>query len=76
MERVMVVDNGWEKYQQLVLSEIKDLKEQVAHVYRNLTDLKIDVAQLKVKAGVFGAVAGFLGAAVPIAVAIVVYLLK
>jgi hypothetical protein len=56
-------ENGWDRYQILVLDKLDTLKGSVG-------------CKLKVKAGIFGAVAGFLGAAVPVLAALGVYLLK
>ncbi len=72
-------DNGWGKYSKLVLHELqrlnicreKDLKAQHEFkdcVKRSFESIRIDLAVLKVKAGVWG----FIGAAIPILVWILI----
>lgn len=51
---------GWSAYEKLVLGEIAALKAEVQAIDEKVTLLRIDVAQLKVKAGVWGAVAGLI----------------
>lgn len=48
-------DNGWSAYQNLVLSEIADLKKEQAETRSEVVLLRIDVAMLKVKSGIWGA---------------------
>jgi hypothetical protein len=69
-------DNGWGKYQIMVLEKLDDLEERGKCIEKKVGDLRVDVAQLKVKAGVWGAVAGFIGAAVPVLAGLTVLLLK
>lgn len=52
--------NGWNRYQKLVLSEIRELKGEVKALRDEQGKTKIDVAMLQVKAGVFGLVGGLL----------------
>lgn len=47
--------NGWNQYEKLVLSEIRDLKEEVAGMHDQLTLVRIDIAMLKIKSGLWGA---------------------
>lgn len=56
--------NGWSAYEKLVMSELEGLKREVELIDEKLTLLRIDVAQLKVKAGVWGATAGTIPALV------------
>jgi len=71
--------NGWGKYSKLVLHELqrlnqcreKDLKEHQEFkdcVKRSFEGIRIDLAVLKVKAGVWG----FIGAAIPILIWIMI----
>lgn len=72
-------ENGWGKYSKLVLYELqrlnqcreKDLKEFAEFkdcVKKSFEGIKIDLAVLKVKAGIWG----FVGAAIPIAIWILI----
>lgn len=51
-------NNGWGKYQLLVLSELKSLKESHAEILESLAEVKLDVNTLKVKSALWGSVAG------------------
>jgi hypothetical protein len=62
--------SGWSAYEKLVLGELNDLKAELAQVEQQLVLMRIDIATLKVKSGLWGAVAG----AIPALVAIVVVL--
>lgn len=59
-------DNGWAGYQRLVLKELSDLSTGQQRMEDKLEGLVVDVAMLKVKAGVWGAAAGMIPAAVAI----------
>jgi hypothetical protein len=61
---------GWGEYRKLILAEIERLSAAVNDVNRKLdafraddiSGLKVDLAMLKVKAGVWGALGGLLSA--------------
>ena len=63
--------NGWSGYQRLVLSRLDTLDNKVEQLGEDIHEmqrddinaLKIEVAMLKVKAGIWGAAAGLLPAA-------------
>ena len=64
-------DNGWEEWRQYVLRALKDNKSGLENneaamqrIEEQLTQLRIDVAKLKLRAGIWGLAAG----AIPIAV--------
>jgi hypothetical protein len=61
-----VVDNRhepqWSAYEKLVMSQLAGLDSDVKAIDEKLMLLRIDVAQLKVKAGIWGAVAGMVPA--------------
>lgn len=67
--------NGWGRYEERVLSELIDLKNDVKALSREINNLKqdeiskikVEVAMLKVKSGLWGAAAGFIPAAVIVA---------
>jgi hypothetical protein len=58
--------SGWNSYQKLVLGKLSEhsatlgaLTEELAELRKkDVTDLKVEIAMLKVKAGLWGATAG------------------
>ena len=64
-------DNGWNEYQKLVLSSLKDLSEQNKIQDDKIGNIREDIAGLKVKSGVWGAIAG----AIPVIIAVVGYVI-
>lgn len=60
----------WSEYQRLVMSELKQLREDVAGGRREVADLRVEMTTLKVKAGLWGMVSG----AIPAAVAILLHI--
>lgn len=53
---------GWSAYEKLVLNKIDALEKDIIALDEKVTLLRIDVAQLKVKAGMWGAIAGMVPA--------------
>ena len=68
--------NGWSDYQHFVLAELKRIGDGMTRIGDKLDseilDVKVEIATLKVKAGLWGLV----GASIPSSVAIIVYYLK
>lgn len=62
--------NGWSTYQRLVLTKLDALEQQVGDLNEALVLVRLDVATLKVKAGVWGGLAGLVPAAVGMALVI------
>jgi hypothetical protein len=60
--------NGWNRYERLVLSEIADLKVDLAEARAEIVACRIEIATLKVKSGLWGAGAGFIPAALMVVV--------
>lgn len=58
--------SGWEGYERLVMSKLNELGGDIQRVEDKVETLLIDVAMLKVKAGVWGAVAGLIPASVAV----------
>jgi hypothetical protein len=54
---------GWERYQELVLSELKGLKAEIKDLRDICFKLHTDITILKSKAVAWGAVAGFVSSA-------------
>jgi len=73
-------DNGWEEYKRLVIEKLEDLEEQFEREFHVLseqvTQLRIDVAVLKTRAGFWGALAGAVTVGVPLLVWVVVHFLR
>lgn len=66
-------NNGeWTNYQRLVLSELERHDEHLQQIAKHLTDVKLEIAMLKVKSGVWGALAGL----IPVIVLVVVEILR
>ena len=67
--------NGWPRYETLVLDKLNALGNDVKALERQIADLqsqeigqlKVEVAMLKVKSGLWGAAAGFLPASLLVA---------
>lgn len=55
--------SDWPTYEKLVLGKLNDLTDQVEKLDEKVTATRIDIATLKVKSGLWGAVAGVLPAA-------------
>lgn len=54
--------NGWTKYEEYVLRELKRQSTQQDKLMECLSGVKSDISGLKARAGMWGAVAGILGA--------------
>jgi len=71
---------GWGEYRRLILQELERLARQVQELnikidnFRasDIADIKVEIAMLKVKAGVWGAI----GAAIPVLAAALWWLLS
>ena len=50
--------NNWAEYQKLVLAELERHGSLISEVDQKITDLRVEIAMLKVKSGVWGAAAG------------------
>lgn len=69
MERGSVVDEGWTRHEKLVLHRLEDAEERLANLEETVVLMRIDEAQRKVRAGLWGALAGAIPAIVAIALA-------
>ena len=63
---------NWEEHQMFVLQELKRLNVNIEKVENKLDCISKDTAVLKVKAGLWG----LLGGAIPIMIALGIYILK
>ena len=50
--------NGWSAYQRMVLNKLDEMSDDIKEIQREQGRQSIDIAMLKVKAGVWGAAAG------------------
>lgn len=53
---------GWSAYEKLVMDKLATMESDIHGLDEKITLLRIDVAQLKVKAGIWGAAAGMIPA--------------
>ena len=65
-------DNGWDEHRKLVLAELKRHGEECEKIIDRLNEFQVAIAVLKVKAGIWGAVAG----AIPCVIALIFMWLK
>ncbi len=65
----MTQTNGWSQYQKLVVDKLGDHDEKFTSIEDKLMKIQVDIATLKVKAGVWGGLAGL----IPVVVAIVMF---
>jgi hypothetical protein len=56
--------NGWSEYQKLVLSELKRLDNDITDLGNKVDRVRIDLAMVKVKVGLWGMVGGTIPAAI------------
>ena len=57
-----MTDPKYTPFETLIIAKVDALDEKVEHMDEKLTLVRIDVAQLKVKAGIWGAAAGMVPA--------------
>ena len=65
----MAQENGWSQYQKLVVGKLDDHDGKFTSIEDKLTKIQVDLATLKVKAGVWGGIAGL----IPVVIAIVMF---
>ena len=65
----MADDNSWSKYEKMVIEKLDDHDTKFTHLENKLTQIQVDIATLKVKAGVWGGVAGL----VPVVLGLVLF---
>jgi len=64
--------NGWDEYKRLVMDKLDTLSEQVSSMNKKLSQVRLDVAGLKIKAGVWG----LIGSAIPVVIGLGIFYLK
>ena len=68
-ELIMTDTNGWNQYQKLVMDKLDEHNEKFTNIESKLTQIQVDIATLKVKAGVWGGIAGL----VPVVLGLVLF---
>ena len=61
--------NGWNQYQKLVMDKLTEHDEKFTSIEDKLVKLQVDLATLKVKAGIWGGIAGL----IPVVIAITMF---
>ena len=62
----MAEDNGWSKYEKMVIDKLDDHDDKFNGIESKLTQIQVDIATLKVKAGVWGGIGGLIPAVIAI----------
>ena len=65
----MAENNGWSKYEKMVIDKLDDHDDKFNGIEHKLTQIQVDIATLKVKAGVWGGIGGLF----PVIIAIVMF---
>ena len=65
----MAEDNGWSKYEKMVIDKLDDHDDKFSGIENKLTQIQVDIATLKVKATVWGGIGGL----IPVVVAMVMF---
>jgi hypothetical protein len=65
-------DNGWEEYKRVVLHRLECIENKQSEFSLKIHEVRMDIKSLRVKSGVWGAIAGL----IPVAVALVWFLMK
>lgn len=63
------VENGWNQYQKLVIDKLDEHDGKFSNIESKLTQIQVDLATLRVKASVWGGVAGL----VPVVIALILF---
>ena len=62
----MAEDNGWSKYEKMVIDKLDAHDDKFSGIEDKLTQILVDIATLKVKAGVWGGIGGLIPAIIAI----------
>ncbi len=68
-DELMAENNGWSKYEKMVIDKLDDHDDKFNGIEDKLTQIQVDIATLKVKAGVWGGIGGL----IPVVIAIVMF---
>ena len=62
----MAENDGWSKYEKMVIDKLDDHDGKFSGIEDKLTQIQVDIATLKVKAGVWGGIGGLIPAVIAI----------
>ena len=62
----MIDNNGWSRYEKMVIEKLDDHDDKFNGIENKLTQIQVDIATLKVKAGVWGGIGGLIPAVIAI----------
>ena len=65
-DELMAEDNGWSKYEKMVIDKLDDHDDKFNGIEDKLTQIQVDIATLKVKAGIWGGIGGLIPAVIAI----------
>ena len=65
-DELMAEDNGWSKYEKMVIDKLDDHDDKFSGIESKLTQIQVDIATLKVKAGIWGGIGGLIPAVIAI----------
>ena len=65
-DELMADDNGWSKYEKMVIEKLDAHDDKFNGIEDKLTQIQVDIATLKVKAGVWGGIGGLIPAVIAI----------
>ena len=65
-DELMAENNGWSKYEKMVIDKLDDHDDKFNGIENKLTQIQVDIATLKVKAGVWGGIGGLIPAIIAI----------
>tara|TARA_Y100000034_G_scaffold41417_1_gene50962 strand:- start:41 stop:271 length:231 start_codon:yes stop_codon:yes gene_type:complete len=68
-DELMAEDNGWSRYEKMVMEKLDNHDDKFNGIENKLTQIQVDIATLKVKAGVWGGIGGL----IPVIIAIVMF---
>ena len=72
IQEVVTTTEDWNSWSKHILTELNRLNVSIENLSKQSTKLQVEIARLKVQAGVWG----LAGGAIPVAIAIVVVLLR
>ncbi len=68
-DELMAEDNGWSRYEKMVMEKLDNHDDKFNGIEHKLTQIQVDIATLKVKAGIWGGIGGL----IPVIIAIVMF---
>ena len=65
-DELMAENNGWSQYEKMVIDKLDDHDDKFNGIEDKLTQIQVDIATLKVKAGIWGGIGGLIPAVIAI----------